>query len=147
MLPTFTCALFVSNHFFNEFLNSRECDCYDSSIVLRSILHTLRQKHPKRYLEFATGQQSSSEGFTLLLDYIDNKLLNSMFTHRYEERVIRNNDVKAIESKVIGENNQFMIFDEEELRKNGLCEYLKHHEHILKEYKSENKNSIRAKCN
>lgn len=118
-------------------IHSKEYEVCDSSIVLRSLLQQLKKKEPKRYVEFATGQQSSSEGFTLLLEYIDNKLLNSMFTHRYEERVIRNNDVKAVESKVLGENNQFMIFDEEELRTKGLCEYLKYHEHPLSEYKSE----------
>jgi ubiquitin C-terminal hydrolase len=114
---------------------------YDSSTILRALLRGLQAKDSKRFSEFATGQQSASEGFTLLLDCLDIKSLNTLFTHKYEERVVAQSNPNQVESKVIGYNNQFMVFDEAELKSKGLTEYLKYHEHPLDEYKSEKKDA------
>ena len=119
-------------------INERPQEVHNSSIILKSLLVILKDKDSNRFREFAMGQQSASEGFTLLLDYIDNNSLSALFTHRYEERVVWEKNLNKIESKIIGNNNQFMIFDENELKKSGLSEYIKYHEHPLDEYKSEN---------
>ena len=134
----------------NEIVNSiqhliRDIDgsrnVYESSTILRALLRRLQAKDSKRFREFATGQQSASEGFTLLLDCLDVKNINTIFTHKYEERVVSQSDPSRVESKVIGYNNQFMVFDETELKRSGLVEYLKYHEHPLDEYKSERKDA------
>ena len=114
---------------------------YESATILHALLRSLQAKDNKRFREFATGQQSASEGFILLLDCLDIKNINTIFTHKYEERVVVRSNPDQVESKVIGYNNQFMVFDEEELKRSGLVDYLKYHEHPLDEYKSERKNA------
>jgi ubiquitin C-terminal hydrolase len=118
-------------------IDNKSRSVYESSTILRALLRELQTKDSKRFREFATGQQSASEGFTLLFDLLDIKSINTIFTHKYEERVVAQSDPNGVESKVVGYNNQFMVFDEAELKSKGLSEYLKYHEHPLDEYKSE----------
>ena len=117
--------------------NTKACDsCY----ALRSLLQQLKEKEGDRYNSLSSAQQSASEGFTLLLDYIDSKPLNIAFMHKYEERIVCI-QTGEIESKKDGFNNQFMVFDETELQKSGLADYIKYHEHDLHDYKSEKRNT------
>ncbi len=110
---------------------------HSSSAILRALLVALRDKEPKRFKALASGQQCSAEGFTLLLDYIDDKTLNSVFNHRYEEQVVWVSNSDKVESKIISHNNQFEIFDEAGLKANGLSEYIRYNETPIDEYKSE----------
>lgn len=109
---------------------------YDSVGVLRALLTVLRHKEKQRYREFAGGQQSASEGFTLLLDYIDSAELNQFFTHKYEEQILCIETGKnEPDTTNHGFNNQFMVFDEESLMRDGLDSFIKYHEHLLTDYK------------
>jgi len=116
-------------------VNNKVCD---SVGVLQAFLIVLRHKDKNRFREFASGQQSASEGMTLLIDCINCSELEQILTHKYEERVVSINTGKEEpNTRNIGYNNQFMVFNEKALKQFGLAEYIKCHEDLLTDYRSE----------
>ncbi len=86
-----------------------------------------------------SGQQSASEGMTLLLDTIKSKEINDLFMHKYEEQVIIRETGRVV-SNINAFNNQFMFFDEETLLRENIEEFIKYHETPLRDYKLEDSN-------
>ena len=107
-----------------------------SSILLNALVKDLQNKNKKIDLGF--GQQASDEGFIFLLDIINKKKLEKIFEHVYEEVIICKETDKVV-SRKRSYNNIFNVFDEENLIKNGLNEYiLQNEESDLKDYGKEN---------
>lgn len=124
-------------------IKGRQSDPIDSINVLKAFLIVLQRKDRNRYIEFANGQQSASEGMTLLLDCIGSKKLDLAFTHKYEEKIVSINTNKLEPDTLKHDySNQFMVFDEEMLQRKGLVEYIKYHEHTIPDYKSDRKDAI-----
>ena len=86
--------------------------------LLHVFLHEVKEKHPKSVLNYLT-QQSASEGMTFFLDMLNSKSLNNILTHITEESIICKQTKEVISSKK-NVNNQFMLFNTNDLIKRGL---------------------------
>ncbi|MDL1983180.1 MAG: ubiquitin carboxyl-terminal hydrolase [Deltaproteobacteria bacterium] len=94
----------------------------DSVKLLRIFLLEVKEKHPSSVLN-SLAQQSASEGMTFFLDMLNSKHLNKILTHVTKESIVCKQTKEIISSKK-NINNQFMLFDTNDLIKRGLPDAL-----------------------
>lgn len=110
--------------------------CADNITLLRVFLAELREKEPVSFKVMASGQQSASEGFSLLIDILKSDSINALFMHSYEQSIIRKDNSKPVSTKRTT-NNFFSQFDEADLLQRGLRDCLLGTTEDLKDYKIE----------
>ena len=101
-----------------------------SILVLNGVITDLQNK--KRKIDLGFGQQSSSEGLTLILEMLNNKKIDNKFNHSYEVTLQCDNNNEII-SKTRTTNNIFYLFDEKSLIKDKLMQFLLYHISELEE--------------
>lgn len=100
---------------------------FSSVDVLRTFLRLL---HPKNF----DGQQSASEGLTLLLDSLKSEYIDYLFTHHYQQSIITKKESEVV-SNVRETNNFFAEFNEADLQERGLLQCLLNVNQDIPDYK------------
>lgn len=127
---------------FKKFIRSHlEPDNYTRSniMLLNIFLNELKEKKNNSFEIFISGQQSVSEGFVVLLDILNSPSIHYLFTHIYEESIVKKNNINECIGCQRQNNNCFYQFDEKDLLKRGLKECLMYTIEDIKDFKVDNK--------
>jgi uncharacterized UBP type Zn finger protein len=117
-----------------DLTNGKSVEKYGTNI-LSALMNDLKRRSPEVLKSgFGGGHQSCvDEGFTHVLDMINNPIIDGLFDHVYEERIVCNKCDKVIEAKR-GKSNKFELFDEASLIRDGIAKNILQNECNIPDY-------------